>query len=310
MGRPRLDVTGPAVTSLPFGLWSVVQPATEPGRRWRNGVQYQPDPCEAAGSTQGSCPPPDDPSPDPTKPATSTIPTVGADPVTVYAWVDCGPVGGHWEAARARAVAALTAGEARAVEHVFWTGETTTGPTDLVHPHLAADTEIAEPTVGQDVLVQPAAVTPQAGAMDPVEAIGVLEAAMAGCYGGTPVIHVPRSAVAHLASYRLIERQGQQLRTPGGSLVAAGAGYPGIGPDGLAPAYPATWFYATGAVAGWRSDVEVPSSREESLDRGMNRLLLLAERTYVISWDCCLFAAQVHLGGRAGGSPNSADPLP
>jgi hypothetical protein len=35
----------------------------------------------------------------------------------------------------------------------------------------------------------------------------------------------------------------------------------------------------------------------EALDRARNDVVLVAERTYVIGWDCCHFAVPVRLGG-------------
>lgn len=314
--RPRLYVDAPSVSPLPYGLWSVVQDQSQPGQagpHWRNGVQFEPDQCEAANSTVGDCPPPEvsgDPDEGRVMEPTGQIRTVGTDPITVYAWVDCGPVGGVWQEATEWATAALTAGEARAVEHAFWTGQVTHPDGHVVHPHLAADVEVTDPGAddpeAHQTIVQPAAVVPQDGPLDIVEGIGVLEGAMAACYPGVPVLHVPRRAVASMVKHGLVSRQGPQLRTLSGSLVAAGSGYPdpGPGPDGTAPDYPETWIYATGSIGARRSGVTV-TSREVALDRATNRLVLIPQRTYTLGWDCCLFAARVYLGGIVSGIGNS-----
>lgn len=308
--RPRVHVDPPTVTPPRFGLWSVIQPVEDADQaHWRLGVQHQPDLCQPAGATLPDCPPPDDDYATLTKTPTGRLPTIGADPFAVYAWVDCGPVGGVWEQAQARATAALTGGEARTVERVFWSGLTPAGP---VYPHLASNVEITDPGAADpdayQVLVQPAAVVPQDGPMDVVEALAVLEQALADCYPGVGVIHVTRATAIHLATYDLITRQGEQLRTPLGTRVAAGAGYPGTAPDGTTPEYPRAWMYATGAITGRRSAVSM-SSREAALDRRRNHLVLIPERTYVLSWDCCLFAAEVYLGGRPAGLHNTPNPL-
>lgn len=312
--RPRRHTdTAPTVSPLPYGLWSVVQEVDDQDPHWRLGVQFQPDLCDIASSTVADCPlPEEDDSPEFGKQPTGRLATVGSNPFTVYAWMDCPPQGGFWEEARARAAAALTQGEMRELERVFWTGQVT-HPDETVYPHLAADAAVFDPDPAVDpnalsVQIQQAAVVPQAGPMDAVEALAVLEQALAECYPGVGVIHMTRGAAIHLAAYGLLVRQGPLLRTLLGTLVAAGGGYPGTAPDGTTPAYPASWMYATGSIQARRSDIFM-STREEALDRGANRMVQIAERTYSLAWDCCLFAAEVHLGGHGGGVPNSPNSL-
>jgi hypothetical protein len=60
--------------------------------------------------------------------------------------------------------------------------------------------------------------------------------------------------------------------------------------------------YATGAVFYFRGDVMV-NPRAESLDRSVNTVKMIAERTYVLGWDCCHFAVQTSLGGIPTGTP-------
>lgn len=305
--RPRVYVPAPTVEPRPYGLWSVVQTPDGPDPHWRQGVVYQPDVPDRAGLTLGDCPPIDDTERDDfAKPPTSDgLPARGADPFSVYARVLCGPVGGMWDEAIARASAALNGGEARAVERAFWTGQADQPAGATIFPHLAANAAVNDDGASGSTVIQPAAVVPQAGPMDIVEALGVLEGYMGSCYPGVPVIHMPLGVVAEASSYNLIHRQGPQLRTLAGSLVAAGAGYPGTGPDGTTPPYPQTWIYATGAVFGRRGPVQV-SNREQALDRAVNDLVLIPERTYVIGWDHCLAAALVHVGGRASGGGGEA----
>lgn len=295
-------VKAPTVTPLPYGLMSVVQMPTDDVDRvhWRNGVMYQPDACEAAGSTVAQCPVVTGYGKDAT---TEGVAAKGAQPFTVYASIPCSPVGNYWQEAEARVVAALTNGEARAVEEVFWTGAID-APSGTIYPHLAANAAVYDDS--GDVLLQTAATTIVTGAVDIVEAIGYLEGELAECYGGVGVIHAPRAALAHMAANHLIEKSGQTIRTVGGTPVAFGAGYPGTSPAGAAPEAGTTWLYATGAISLRRSDITITSNRVQALDRSVNTLQLYAERTYTIGWDCCLLAMPVSLGGAVSGTANTA----
>jgi hypothetical protein len=299
----RLPVVSPSFTPLPYGLLSVVGLPSESTPHWRNGVWHQPDACGEALSTIDPCPPITGLG---KSPSATGIPAMGSDPFTVYAWVDCGPVSVAEPEAMERARNALLNGEGRTIESVFWTGDVTPAGAPDINPHLAEDTAIIETDgVISQLAVSP--VTTGSSAVDVVEAIGLLEGALADCYGGVGVIHVPRTALAHLASKTLVVVDGDQLRTVGGNLVAAGAGYPGTSPTGANPAVGHGWFYATGSVDLRRSDIRFTSTYAEAVDKAENSLVLIAERTYVITWDCCLFGANVRLGGDDTGAVFSAD---
>lgn len=296
-------VKAPTVTPLPYGLMSVVQMPTDDDDRvhWKNGIQYQRETCKAAESTIAQCPVVTGFGKTPT---VTGVQTKGAQPFTVYASITCSPVGNWWEEAEARTVNALTEGEARAVEQVFWTGQIQHPSGSVIYPHLAANAEVHS---GDGIiLLQPAALTPVTGAVDIVEAVGILESRLGTCYGSVGVIHAPREALAHMSANFLIEKSGQQIRTEGGTLVAFGAGYPGTSPAGVQPPSGTVWLYGTGAITLRRSEITLTSNRVQGLDRSVNTLQLFAERTYVIGWDCCLFAIPVTLGGVTTGAVGSA----
>lgn len=296
-------VQAPTATPLPYGLMSVVRMVTDDPDtvHWRNGIQYQRATCRAAESTIASCPVVTGFGKDAT---VTGVQTKGALPFTVYSSIACSPVGGFWEEAEERTVRGLIEGEARAVEDVFWTGDIDHPINTSIFPHLASDTEVfASDGI---VLLQPAALIPVTGTVDIVEAVGLLESRLGTCYGGVGVIHAPREALAHMSANYLLKEKGQQLQTMGGIPVAFGAGYPGTSPAGVQPPQGTVWMYATGAIDMRRSDITVTSTRIEGLDRSVNTLQLFAERTYVISWDCCLFAVQVSLGGVVTGTAGSA----
>jgi hypothetical protein len=179
--------------------------------------------------------------------------------------------------------------EAQQVEAAFWTG--VSGGQTVVFPHLAADAEVLD---GQDIVLQTTATTCVTGA-DAAQALGELEQCLADCYAGQGVIHIPRVALPTLAAWNLIEERDGRLYTTAGNLVAVGSGYTGSGPDGTDPADGTAWIYATGAVFGYRGDVQVTSPRD-SIDRSANTMRMIAERTYVIAFECCHLAAHIVLG--------------
>jgi hypothetical protein len=275
-------------TSLPHGLWDSIQTPSPGTVHWQNGVTWQ-DRCPTGDTTYDEClavtgigaPP---------EPAAKTANVEetnrGATPFTVYARFDCSPIG--MGDAQTVAQDALARVEQLQVETAFWTG--VAGGQAVVFPHLAADGEVIE----GEVVLQTVA-SPVVTGADVAHAIGLLEQELAECYAGQGLIHVPRSALATLAAWNLVTEIEGGLFTPGGNRIVAGGGYPGTGPDGEAPAAGTTWIYATGAAWGYRSNVFFSQVRD-SLNRSSNTLQMLAERNYLIGFECCLLAAHIVLG--------------
>lgn len=296
---PFVVVNGPRFTPLGYGLLSAAQVVDDADPHWKIGTEFQPDACDADKTVAAFCVA--------GGPATGTgekVPTItgapmsAAEPFTVYAFHDCGVVG--WgddlEDLQKRAMRQLDAGEGRAVERVFWTGIPDGGPT--VRPHLAEDTAVmATPSGAITKQLQSAATVLTTGAVDVLEAMSLLEGALASCYGGEGVIHVPAAAVPHLANHSLIRAQGPQFRTLLGNIVAAYSAGSLMGPTGADAGAGTAWLYATGAVMGRRS---TPSPRglvpaRDFVGRDDNSSVYLVERTYVFDWDCCHLAAQATL---------------
>lgn len=309
--KPRDAVDPPTFTPRDTGrLLSVVQPRFGvPDPHWRNGVVYSPtcggadttyDPCIAIDEDGDQAPEP------PAKEPTAAKVKRGATPFTVRAQMDCNPVG-FWEEAQERAGDALARAEGWQVEQAFWTGVAADQTT--VFPHLAADAELVDEH--DVVLQQPATIVGGPGAVDVAEGMGVLEQALADCYHGVGVIHVPESLVPVLADAKQIVKDGQRYRTWNGNLVAAGAGYPGTGPDGSPPPAGAVWMYATGAIFAYRSEPHITRAPEdapgEAFDRGDNTVRMHAERTYVLGWDCCLLAVLVEQRGEGAAGVEAND---
>ncbi|WP_345633706.1 hypothetical protein [Streptomyces lacrimifluminis] len=275
-------------TSLPYGLWDSVQTPDAGGAHWQQGVTWE-DRCPTGDTTYDEClsvtgtgSPPEPPA----KTANVVQESRGALPFTVYARFDCSPIG--LGDAQTVAQDALARVEQLQVERAFWTG--TAGGQPVVFPHLAADTE----TLDGEIVLQPVA-TPVVTGADIVTALGLLEQELAECYAGQGLIHVPRSVLPTLDAWNLVEAVDGRLVTTAGNLVVAGGGYPGTGPDGAAPADGTTWIYATGAAWGYRSNVFFSQVRD-SLNRSSNTLQMLAERNYLLGFECCLLAAHIVLG--------------
>lgn len=305
MPGPRQIVDPPAFTPSPFGLLSVVEFPTPLSPHWENGITYQPN-CATPLSTYDECiaitgvggaPPPQ---------STFNVNSVsiaprGATPFTVMVEFDCSAVGN--EQARRIAETAMAGSESWQVERSFWSGLAGTGASGLqnvVFPHLAANAQLLD---SQGILLQTAAVSVSgignetASAQDVVQALGLLEQALADCYNGVGVIHVPELLLPTLDAWGLIQQNGPQLRTKNGNRVAVGAGYPGTSPAGASRTNGASWMYATGAIFCFRGDILIrPSNTAEAFDKQKNTIKMIAERRYVLGWDCCHFAVNTLLG--------------
>lgn len=301
MANGRRLVPGPLFTPRPYGLWSVIQvPAVSPDH-WEMGVTYEVtcpaasltyDPCLAVTGTGGPPPPP------PSKAATSEHALRGATAFTVVEEIDCSPIG-FYDDATAKASDALTRSEMRQVEAAFWTGSA--GNQQVVWPHLAAQSPFVEI---DGTVMQTAAITGVGVAVDVVEGLGILEGKLADCYDGVGVLHVPVELIPALGAYNLVERSGAQLRTKTGNLIAVGAGYSGTSPSGTSTAG-VLWMYATGALFGLRSDIRAFPT-DQSFDRSVNTVKAIAERTYLLGWDCCHYAVPITMGGVVAGAAGAA----
>ena len=306
MPTARQIVDPPSFTPIPFGLLTTVEYPPIDGVHWQNGITYGPT-CGVVTTGLGSATYSDclavtgvGGSPPPAPPLGNTLSRImrGATAFTVYAEFDCAPVGN--EQAQATAEKALAQAEAWQVERAFWTG-LDSGQT-VVFPHLAANAQVLDP---QGILLQTAATNVTGsgsvgvvGDLVNIEtALGLLEAALANCYNGIGVIHVPELLLPTMDAWGIVKAQGPIMRTLNGNKVAVGAGYPGTGPDGSVRAGNTTWMYATGNVFGFRSNVRVRAPQgPESFDKLTNTQRMIAERTYVLGWDCCHFAVQTALG--------------
>lgn len=293
MAGIRGIVDGPGFVALPNTLWEAAQKPDAAGPHWQQGVTWTDwcggadttyaDECAAVTGTGDGAPPAP-----PLAPTASGVDR-GATAFTVYAAFDCSLIG---LPDVDQAAEALARSEAFQVSHAFWTGQA--GGQATVWPHLAADTVLDDP---QGIRLQSAADDLVSTASDPATVVGRLDAALAEQYGGVGVVHVPVAAMATLKAYRLVRKDDNDgtLRTPGGHLVVAAAGYSGTGPDGADPAAGTAWLYATGALFGYRSEVAVRDF-PGTFDRATNTVRKQASRTYLFGWECAHLAALMTLG--------------
>lgn len=291
MAGARQIIDPPAFTPLPYGLWDSIQHPTIDNPHWQQGITWI-ERCPDGATTYDECLTVTGTGAPPAPPAkTSNVDQTlrGATPFTVYAEFDCSPVGLLDAATVARD--ALARIEQVQVERAFFHG--TAGGQTTVFPHLAADTEVVD---AQGIVLQPVASPIVTGTdVDITDGLGRLESALSDCYGGQGFIHVPHRVFPMLAAWNLaIERDGG-LYTPAGNRIVVGSGFDNTAPDGT-PAEPRTaWIYATGQVFGYRSDIRFTQARE-SIDRAENTYKMIAERTYVLGFECCLIATQIALG--------------
>lgn len=296
MARGRLLIGSGTLpfTAPQFDLLSTATQLDLADGHWRMGITWEPlcpessgtyDPCTAIVDNAGEAA--QAPAP-PAKTATTEWQVRGATPFTAYSRIDCSPVG-QWDQLSEVNQQALLRSEARFVETAFWSG-VAAGQT-VVFPHLAADSEMYD---GGD-LMQPAATVVTTTPQEIAVGLGMLEDAIRDCYPGVATIHMPIRLAALASMHDLIESRSGRMFTKIGSKVVIGD-FPGTGPDGAAPAAGTTWMYATGEVFYTREPTPTRFTMAESFDRDVNTVEIIAERTYVIGWDCCLFAVPIENG--------------
>lgn len=249
---------------LPYGLLSVLVPrADTTDGHWQNGIEWESLGCApASGIGEPEC---------------DTDDMIGlpkrfndradlgeASPFTVYGSYKCNPAGHTIQFARDRATEHLLAREEARAEQAIWTG-------DLGNEGFATGSSNAG-----------------AGAVSVTRAIAELEGWVGRNYGSLGVIHMTREAALIGVQSLALVITGNRLYTALGTPVIAGAGYPGTGPAGQAPAGGQSYMYATPAMVGYRSEPFVGAQPTSAgLDRAKNDLYAVAERTYVIGWDPC-----------------------
>ena len=308
-----IDAAGPSFTPLRYGILAVAERPTPADSKWLHGIvrderfcgvpdSYPLLPCTGSPYPEGGLVPTD----------AEGIVFPESDAFQVYAWLPCSPVGmgNDLERLRSRTRQALTDGAPRAVEPVFWTGETSIAGS-TIYPHLASDVMVTGGPMGATgphTVRQRAADEVTTAAVDITEAVGLVEEQLAECYGGEGIIHVPRRALAALDNAYLARREGDQLRTLSGNRIAAYSGE-GVGnaPDGTTPAAGVRWIYGTGMAQVYSSPPkELGLVPGEFIGKADNTTVFVIAQNYLLTWDCCLVAAEVQFGGAASGAVGAA----
>lgn len=271
-------------------------------KHWVGGIQYDTD-CTDADVTSSPCISGAPDSSALTKSATFSQVTRGSRAFTVYAEVDCTPDRQFWDSAEQSAKRALTVSAPDQIEQTFWTGSSGAGAP--IFPNLTTTGPIYDST--GDILLQPSSTIISGQPLDLVEGIGRLEEAFHDCYHGLGVIHAPVVLSTDFARRGMYEHgPGNTLVTSMGNRIVFGTGYPiNVGSGGVAPPLGSAWVFMTSPVFGIRGPVRT-FRREESFDRGVNTLKMIAEQTIVLGWECCLAGVLLTVGGDLAGSPFSA----
>lgn len=170
------------------------------------------------------------------------------DPFTVYAY-NTDPIPGHSLAEhRDQTVQRLINGEQFSAERQFWT-------------MMNADLDV----------------TIDATAYTPTYALAVAEQAIAKDYAGTGIIHMSRQAGTIL--WENLTVSGGKMQTLLGTPVVIGAGYDNSFGYPIADSA----LIATGPVVLYRGDID---TREQAINLAHNDVSYIAQRDYVLGWDC------------------------
>ena len=142
----------------------------------------------------------------------------------------------------------------------------------------------------------PAVVSLVTTATELVDVISELEDAIycTSQYGAPAYLHMPIAVFNRMKFDHLIEFDGTRWRTPMGSVVSPGC-YAGLEPDGDTPVAGTFWIYATGQTTVWRSAEPFIAPVEAALNRTTNEYTGVAEREYVVTFECGIYAAPVTL---------------
>ncbi len=179
-------------------------------------------------------------------------------PFTLYAYSRGSVVGKTLEMQRADAVAKLQNGEQYGAESALW-------------GLLNAATPVPENLT----------------ALPGWLGLGWMEQALAERYGSQGVIHMNRSAATALGLY--VKPDGAMMRTVLGTPVVVGGGY-----DQLSdPAVDTAVIYGTGPVIMYRSEID---TQADAVNTSINDVSIVAQRDYVVGWDCVTLAAEITLG--------------
>jgi hypothetical protein len=256
-------VTPPIATPRRFGLFSQVEIRTPQvdqtgiDQHWRLGVRWQSQNCAETKITTSDCLVDGET----TESGNEKDPDGYCEvrefsPFTVYAYNDDDIPGATLAQHEANAIARLVNDEQRSVEVQVW-----------------ADI-LAEAGAPGDLTMFTAK-----------QGLGALEATWAAQYGITPVVHMSVAAATVLGE--CLYREGGRLFTYSGTPVIIGGGY------GSATDTPDTATIAlTGPMIMYRGEI---NTQANAVAKATNQVSIIAERDYVVGWDCNAYAVTISL---------------
>lgn len=300
MSAPSAPITLTLAADPPYGLiqssrtladGSVTIPATpgpdsdlqRPGAeerteiRWASGFTIDPepcgggliiDPCDDAGIEDDSSEPAD----------------IGPiQPFPIVASVECSTFGSSFRNREARVLRKLRAIRSFQLEREFWSGlfASAGGFTNNQWLTKTSGLTVINNNVPEGLRT----------------AFADLEQAIADSSSWAPgMIHAMPRTVAHWYGMRLIEKQGNLLVSPLGTIVVPGRGYPGTGPGdtnlttGLGG--DVAWAYATSLVYTMLGPAQALADDDATtVDRSTNTRVVTAVQDAAYGWDGCVHAA-------------------
>lgn len=212
---------------------------------------------------------------------------VAAHPFLIQTVVDCprAPIPQMAERARRR----IEAISSQAVARELWTGAATLGDPWQLPPGVTwalsnpapATGSWANPYLTAGTLLNADAVSASGPLPTATAALGQVEAAVADRTVGGPIyLHVPLDVLFELAIG--LEKRGDLLVTPAGSIVVADGGYPGTSSD---TAGSPLAIYGTGPVQVWLGDPRVYDDPSQVVNHRDNRARVFAERPAMTLFD-------------------------
>lgn len=261
--QPLRIVDAPALMPYRYGLASVAQAASVDDVHELFGLQYEQIAEYLPGVLRGACY--EGPVTNVSLPAGSGTAYAVGLPFSVYAGVQCSPMGYSEEYILNRARAILKLGWQNAAETALWAGGSANNA-----PTLAAS--------GSTVIAGASGVSFTAG-------LAALEQYMGANYLGTAVIHGRRDAAPWAAkNFQIFERSGQ-LQTVLGSQWCFGGGYQNTSPSGVAAPAGSLWLYATGLVQVRLGAPFINGGLAENYNRSTDVQTVFAEQQTVLTVD-------------------------
>jgi len=249
-------VDAPPSVPYRFGVFSVVTPRAVPEPHWRLGVEWQTQNCGTAKITAGPCIVDDPDALDPD----DLCDILQWEPFTVYVLNDDSVPGQTLEDHRANTILRLTNGEQYAVER-----------------------ELAD----RLFTAVPAPLDMTGFGDNPAFVLGHVEQQLAAQYQGLGIIHMSRRTAVLLGDSHL-RMQGQTLTTILGTPVILNAA---IDPP-TSPANGDITIYGTGPLVMYQGQID---TNQFAIDRAVNKVCYVAQRDYVLGWDCAAVGAKTVL---------------